>query len=278
MEHFTSILKINPWIEILLTRALKVVFILIIVTLSVKAIKMIANQFLQYAIKRKDSRSSFHEKRVATVVHLIETTLRVIIYGFAILMILKEFGFDITPLLTGAGIAGVAIGFGAQSLVRDVITGIFILIEDQIRIGDSVTISGFSGVVERMDLRTTTLRAPDGTLHIIPNGEIKAVSNNTYDYTNAIINFPVSYSTNLKKVYEIVSNICNSFEKSNHSQKLKSKFDILGITTFFPHAMEFRVMVQVQMNQKAEIERAFYAAIVEEFQSQKIELPTTSRT
>lgn len=259
-------------------RVLKVIFILIIITLSVKVIKFLANKLLHYSLSRKVTKNSFQEKRIATVLHLIETTLRVMLYGLALLMILREFGFDITPLLTGAGIAGVAVGLGAQSLVRDMITGIFILIEDQIRIGDMVMISGFSGVVERMDLRTTTLRAPDGTLHIIPNGEIKAVSNNTYDYTNAIINFPISYSANLKNVFELISNVCSNFENSKYSSKLKSKFEILGITNFFPHALEFRVMVQVQMNQKAEIERALFAELVEKFQNNKIDLPTTSRT
>ncbi len=277
MEHFTSFLKLNPWVEYILSRALKVVFILIVISLSVKLVKYLAEQVLNYSITRKSNRNSVQEKRIATVVKLIETTLRVVLYGFAILMILKEFGFDITPLLTGAGIAGVAVGFGAQSMVRDVITGVFILIEDQIRIGDSVSISGFAGTVERMDLRTTTLRAPDGTLHIIPNGEIKAVSNNTYDYANAIVNFPISYSENIQKIYETISKTCDEFEKSNYAQYLRSKFDLLGVTNFYPHAMEFRIVVQVQMNHKAEVERALHLALLQKFNSLNINLPSTSR-
>ena len=243
MEHFTAFLKTNPVVEFLLSRTLKVAFIVLIIILSVKVVKLLAEQVLRYSMHRKTSRSSIQEKRIATVVKLIETTLRVILYGFAVLMILKEFGFDITPLLTGAGIAGVAFGFGAQSMVKDVITGVFILIEDQIRIGDSISIGGFSGVVERMDLRTTTLRAADGTLHIIPNGEIKAVSNSTYDFANAIVNFPVSYSANLNSVMKIVEKTCAEFEKEQlNVNRLRSKVEILGITSFHPHAMELRMM------------------------------------
>lgn len=207
MNQITEYLNLNPKFESLIVHILSILVILAGVFISSKAIHYVGDWLLRYGTQSKSARQSQgadQEKRVATIVRLVQTTLRIVLYGFAVLVILKQLGFDITPLLTGAGVAGVAVGFGAQSLVKDVISGFFMLLEDQIRIGDAVKIAGVGGVVEKVNLRTTTLRDADGTVHIIPNGEIKSVSNSTYDFANAIVNIPVSYDVDLKKASEVI--------------------------------------------------------------------------
>ena len=127
------------------------------------------------------------QKRAKTITGLLNTTVTVLIYTAAAMMVVTELGIAIGPLLAGAGIAGLAIGFGAQSLVKDVITGFFILLEDQIRVGDVVEIAGKGGLVEAVNLRTTRLRDVEGKVYIIPNGVIDVVSNFTKDWSRALI-------------------------------------------------------------------------------------------
>ena len=118
----------------------------------------------------------------------------------AALMILQEFGVDISPALTGAGIVGVALGFGAQSLVRDLIGGFFLILENQIRVGDVVAINGIGGLVEEINLRTTILRDEEGTVHVIPNGAITTLANKSLNFSYYVVNLPLAYGEDTDRV------------------------------------------------------------------------------
>jgi len=197
------------------------------------------------------------EKRLATLIKLLDTSLRVILFGAAFMMVLREFGLDITPLLTGAGIAGVALGFGAQSLVKDVISGFFILLEDQIRVGDVIKINNtLAGSVERMELRVTAIRGGDGTLHIIPNGEIKSVSNMTFEFGQALVDIPVNYSEDVNKCHEVFSAVAKEFSKEHewHPQ-LKGDAEYIGITKFESNGMMLQIVAKTGPRSRWSIER-----------------------
>lgn len=146
-------------------------------------------------------------KRVDTIARLITWTVNTLIVLIATMMVLKEFNVDIAPILAGAGIMGLAIGFGGQYLVRDIITGFFIILENQYRIGDVVSIGGLSGSVEDITLRVTTLRDANGTVHHIPHGEIKTVSNSSKQYAKINLNVGVSYDADLNQVREVVNQV-----------------------------------------------------------------------
>ena len=133
------------------------------------------------------------EKQAATIAGVLQRTATVLIYALASVMALKELGFDIAPLLAGAGVAGLAIGFGAQNLVRDVIAGFFILLENQIRVNDVVVINDVSGLVEEINLRTTVLRDGEGTVHVFPNGAITKLANRTQGFSFYMFNLNLSY-------------------------------------------------------------------------------------
>ncbi|MFA5247984.1 MAG: mechanosensitive ion channel family protein [Patescibacteria group bacterium] len=147
------------------------------------------------------------KKREDTLIRIFSATSNIVVFIIAILMILQEFGLAIGPLLAAAGIAGLALGFGGQYLIRDVISGLFIVLENQYRVGDVVCFDGTCGQVEDISLRMTTLRDLDGTVHHVPHGEIKKVSNLSKFYSRVNLNIGVSYSSNLEQVISVVNKV-----------------------------------------------------------------------
>lgn len=229
----------------IISRTGRVVMVGLIILLAIRMTRAIELGFLTLAQNRFDHSSNEHlerDKRIATVLRVIGTTLRVNIGLFGVFMVMRELGFDITPLLTGAGIAGVAVGFGSQSLVKDIIAGVFLLLENQIRIGDVIRISGLSGTVERMELRVTVLRDVDGTLHIIPNGEIKAVSNMTYQWSRAVVDLPLAYQADVPAALNILTSEFNRLYSQNEFRQLLLEAPVIsGITEFSNQDLKLRI-------------------------------------
>lgn len=278
MEQIEHLFARHPWIAIIADRAFRVLVIIAVVVVCAKLIHLICGRILVIAGKAKhqtNGRAAEREKRVATVVKLVDTTLRVILFGAALLMVLREFGIDITPLLTGAGIAGVALGFGAQSLVRDMISGFFLLIEDQIRVGDVIKVNnGLSGSVERMELRVTAIRDGDGTLHIIPNGEIKSVSNMTYEFSQAVVEIPVPYNTDIKKLYAALSEVAGTFDLDpKWKPELRSKPEFLGVTKFLDHHMAVVLTVKTEPHSRWSVDRELRRRAKEALDEAGVALP-----
>jgi small conductance mechanosensitive channel len=139
-------------------------------------------------------------KRAQTLSRLLQKTLTIFVFGVAGLMILRELQVDITPVLTGAGIVGLAVGFGAQTLVRDVISGFFLILEDQVRVGDVAVVNGQGGLVEEVNLRTIVLRDEQGTVHVFPNGEVKTLANSSKDFSYFVISLPMSFEEDPDRV------------------------------------------------------------------------------
>ena len=143
--------------------------------------------------------------RAATIRNVIESLARLVLITFFVLFVLAQVGVDVSTLLAGVGILGLAISFGAQSLVKDVITGFFVLAEDQFGVGDVVTIAGLSGAVESLNLRITTLRALDGSVHVIPNGQIDKVTVASRDWSRSVIDLEISYRADLDHALSVIS-------------------------------------------------------------------------
>lgn len=147
------------------------------------------------------------EKQATTISGVLQRTTTVLIYALALAMALREMGFDIAPVLAGAGVAGLAIGFGAQNLVRDVIAGFFLLIENQIRVNDAVVINDTPGMVEEINLRTTVLRDGEGTVHVFPNGAIAKLANRTQGHSFYMFNLHLSYKDDPDRAVAILQEI-----------------------------------------------------------------------
>ena len=137
---------------------------------------------------------------------ILQKTLSIVVLGMAGLMILRELDIDITPVLTGAGIVGLAVGFGAQTLVRDVISGFFLIVEDQVRVGDSAVVNGQGGLVEQVNLRTIVLRDETGAVHIFPNGEVKTLANMSKDFAYYVVTVALAYDADVDRAVDAMQN------------------------------------------------------------------------
>jgi small conductance mechanosensitive channel len=284
MERLNAMFTRYAWAENLIDRGLRVLVIIAVVFACAKLIHIICKRVLAAgANKTKNlagSDATEHTKRVATVVKLVDTSLRVILYSAAVLMVLREIGLDITPLLTGAGIAGVAVGFGAQSLVKDVISGFFILIEDQIRVGDVIKVNnGLAGSVERMELRVLALRDADGTLHIIPNGEVKAVSNMTHGFAGVVVDVHVPYQVDLKSLNKALDGVARDLENDPRWKgDLRSQPEFIGITRFEPDHMVVQLTAKVEPHSRWSVAREIRRRIILALDGEDIRLPATAPT
>lgn len=157
-------------------------------------------------------------KRARTLGGLIQNVVTALVLTVALLMILHELRLDIMPLLTGAGIAGVALGFGAQTLVRDIISGFFLILENQVRVGDVARVNNVAGLVEAINLRTLILRDFDGTVHIVPAGEIRMLDNLSMDYAYAVVDVPVAYGQDTDHVVQVLTNVGEQLQKDEAFQ------------------------------------------------------------
>lgn len=195
--------RVVPW---LISHGIRIL-IIAVVAISVNKIasKFIRRSVMIAVVPDKSLPPDAEIKRENTLIRIFNGALNVIITSVAILMILQESGIAIAPILAGAGILGLAFGFGGQYLIKDIISGLFIILENQYRIGDVVEINNTGGMVEDISLRMTTLRDLDGTVHHIPHGEIKMVSNLTKKYARVNLNVGIAYSSDLECVIDVIN-------------------------------------------------------------------------
>ena len=214
------------------------------------------------------------EKRAATLGGIFRKTLGIVIWIIAVIMLLKEAGFDIGPILAGAGIVGLAVGFGAQNLVRDVITGIFILLEDQVRVNDVAIINGTGGLVEQINLRTTVLRGLDGTVHVFPNGTITTLSNMTHGFSYYVFDIGVAYKEDTDHVAQVVKQIGDTMmEEDAFKSDILEPVEILGVDRFADSAVIVKARIKTAPIKQWTIGREMNRRIKKKFDELGIEIP-----
>lgn len=204
-------------------------------------------EHLQFKIGRHHLQSDLEWQRRASTLSGVLTRVVTASVGFvAVLMLLRELAIDVLPLLTGAGIAGLAIGFGAQNLVRDVISGFFLILEDQVRIGDLARINGVAGIVEHINLRTIALRDGEGAVQVFPNGTITALANLSKVFSYAIVDLKVAYSENIDRVIGSVREVGASMEQDRAwGGVLLAPLEVLGVESLDGGAATLRVRFKV---------------------------------
>ena len=199
--------------EWLLASGVRVAIILIVAWLVLR-VGLVMTARIERELSRGEGLDVLERtKRAQTLGRLVHNVLAVLIGSIALLMVLRELGIDIVPMLTGAGIAGVALGFGAQWLVRDVIAGFFLILENQVRVGDVAAINGVGGVVEAINLRTIVLRDAEGAVHVFPNGAINTLANRTKDFSFYVIDVNVLYNQDVDRVIEVLRATGQEFEQ-----------------------------------------------------------------
>jgi small conductance mechanosensitive channel len=203
-------LEIDP--QTIFTTLSPVVGRIILVVIIAFVVQRITSKAIHQTLKLATSRAKGEDKeefqqRIDTISSVFTATIGVVVWAMAGFIILSELGINIAPILTGAGIIGLAVGFGAQNFVRDLISGLFIIMENQYSKGDVVKIADVAGLVEDVNLRNTVLRDLDGIVHYIPNGEIIVASNFTQEYSKINLNVEVSYETNLDKAIKVINQV-----------------------------------------------------------------------
>ena len=267
---------IIPW---LLTHGIK---ILIIITGAI-ILNYIGKKIIERAVRIAvvaDNYSSRESelKREETLIFIFRISLRIVIMVLAALMILQEAGLQIGPILAAAGIIGIAFGFGGQYLIRDLISGLFIILENQYRIGDVVNLDGTGGLVEKISLRMTTLRDLDGTVHHIPNGEIKKVSNLAKDFSRVNMNIGVSYRSNLDQVIEVINRTGKALaEDPAFKDAIIKPIQFLRVDEFGDSAIIMKMVGDVQPLKQWEVAGAFRQRIKLAFEKEGIEIPFPQR-
>ena len=217
-----------------------------------------------------------HLQRTETLAKVVSSAGIVVIWSIGSIYIIRELGFDLAPLLAGIGVLGLAIGFGAQNLVRDVVNGFFILLEDQFGVGDFVEINQVaSGKVERLTLRVTGLRALDGTMHFIANGNITHVANRSKDWARAIIDVGVAYKEDPARVREVLEEVAVGVSNNGGQvgRKLYGAPEVLGVEMLGEYEVVWRMMADTKPGKQWEVARQLREKIKIAFDEKGIEIP-----
>lgn len=257
-------------------KAIKILIIIIGAILFTLLVRLIINQFTKSRFYKDLFRKTAPKRRLKTFMMITKnslTTLVVLTSLFLIFDILLE-PKELTTILASAGIIGVILGFGAQSVIKDVINGIFILFENQYVIGDSVKIGDIAGTIEDITLRVTSIRDIEGHLHFIPNGEVKTVSNRSRQWSRVILDVGVPYNEDLKKAFDLLNEIGKEIsEDENYKNYIITPIRVLGITEFGESAAIIRVWGKVKPGKNFPINREFRKRLIEKAGQLKLKIP-----
>ena len=216
-------------------------------------------------------------QRVEALSTVLRSVVSFTIWTIALFMVLGQVGIDLGPMLAGAGIIGVAIGFGSQSLVKDFLAGIFILVEDQFGVGDTVDLGEAVGVVEVVSLRTTRLRSVDGTVWHVPNGEIGRVGNKSQHWSRALLDIQVAYDTDLTEASAAIKATADAVWREEPENILEEP-ELWGVENLGAHGVDIRLVVKTQPSKQWEISRLMRERIKEAFDERGIEIPFPQQT
>lgn len=254
------------------------IFLIIILTLIGFRIARVLSEKI-FDVIGQDKDSDEFEKRSETLSSVIRLVIVVIISVVALSMVLGEFGIEIGPILAAAGVLGLAVGFGAQSLVKDVVTGFFILLENQIRVGDVVQIAGKGGLVEKVSLRMIILRDLAGNVHYVPNGEISTVTNMTMDYSRYVFEIGVAYRENVDEVIEIMKQIDEELRNDpEYQDDIIEPLEVQGLDSFGDSAVVIKARTTTKPIKQWRIGREFNRRLKKAFDEQNIEMPFPHQT
>lgn len=225
-------------------------------------------------VEESETVDAHKKQRVHTLSSVVLSFIKVLIWTMAVIWVLGELEIDYAPFLVAAGGVSLAIGFGAQSLVKDVVTGFFMLMEEQFALGDAVEINGEGGSVESISLRTIKFRSLDGTLHIIPNGNISKVANKTYQWSRSVVNVGVSYDDDPQKVLEVLGEVCNSMKDDPQwKEDFIEEPTPQGILSFGDSSVNFRVIAKTYPGKQWAIGREMHIRIFKAFGEAGIDIP-----
>jgi small conductance mechanosensitive channel len=261
----------------ILKAALRVLIILVVSLIALRVIASVVLHVEKYLIKQGikdgDSRNE-SEKRVKTISNLLRQGGRLAVFITALLMILMQIGIEVGPIIASAGILGVAVGFGAQNLVKDVISGFFIILENQIRVGDVAIINGTGGLVERIKFRTTVLRDLGGVVHVVPNGSIETLSNMTQGWSAYVFDIGVAYKEDTDRVISVMRDVGREMKADEAIGPLMlEEPEIFGVDQFDDSAVVIKGRLRTKPIKQWDVGRQFLRRVKQAFDREGIEIP-----
>jgi small-conductance mechanosensitive channel len=275
MNRLAELMRLDG--EALLRASFRVLGIWILAWLGLRIVRLTASRIETSVDDGDESITTLREKRGRTISQLLRSVGRVVIVTIAILLTFDIF-INIAPILAGAGILGLAISFGAQSLVRDIISGFFFLVENQFAVGDIIEAAGKGGTVEKMTLRVVVLRDLDGSLHIIPNGEIKVVSNKTRGWSRAVVDISVPHTEDLDRALAIVHDEAAKFSADpGWTVQLDGPVEVLGVESITDNSVALRTLLKTQPGSQWSVGREFRRRLKNRFSRETIDSPYQQR-
>ena len=249
-------------------KAIKVIILLIVVKIVLRILNALIDRTIA---KRVKTMSIKEERKIKTLMAVFRNILKYILYFIAIVIILDIFGVNTSSILATAGIGGLAISFGAQSLVKDIITGFFILFEDQYSVGDYVTIGDYTGIVEEVGVRVTKLKDFSGELHIIPNGQITVVTNMGRGPMRSSVVVRIAYEEDIDKAIKVIEEVLDKIKKANDS--IIEGPSVLGVTSLGDSGVDITIVAKTKPMEQWALERQIRKAVKEAFDEEGIEIP-----
>jgi moderate conductance mechanosensitive channel len=263
------------WIITELPGLLIIIIVLIIASRALKYGLNRLKKTLIYRADKSDKGDVFEvEKRIKTLIGILMGVVSIFLWAVFIMIALKKFGVEIAPILASAGIVGVAIGFGSQELVRDFLSGFFILLEDQVRTGDVAIINGTGGLVEKIELRTITLRDFSGVVHIFQNGKIDTLSNMTKEWSAMVFDIGVAYKEDVDTVMKVMKEVGDEMQKDEvFSNSFIEPIEIFGLDQFADSALVIKARIKTKPIQQWSVGREYRRRLKIAFDKQNIEIP-----
>ena len=251
---------------------LDVIITLVITTVIIKIVNKVISTLFR-TISQRYNDINF-QKQLKTIMIVLKSILDLLFMSFAVLHILNVFGIDIKPILATAGVLGLAVGFGAQKFIEDIISGFLLLMDGQLRVGDVVKIKGIMGVVEKLNLRLVVIRDLEGAIHYFRNHTVDDVTNYTKDFSYALFQTSVSYNSNIGEVIEVIKTLADEFkQKDEYKNLILADIEMLGLDNFGDSAIVIKYRIKTKPAMQWIVYRGFNLALKERFDEKNIEIP-----
>jgi len=266
----------------ILETSLRILLIALVGYVAIRALKF-GMEKLEHVLltwrEREDKERIANEKRVKTLTGMLRTICLTLVWVVVIVMSLDQIGLDITPILAGAGIVGLAVGFGAQNLVRDIINGFFMILENQVRVGDVALVNGTGGLVEAISYRTITLRDLSGTVHIFPNGTVTTLANMTKEWSAYVMEIGVAYKEDTDRVVEIMRQVGEELRQDPQvGKKMLEPIEIMGVDAFGESEVVIKARIKTLPIEQWSVGREYRRRLKKTFDRENIEIPFPHRT
>jgi len=280
-EIFTKDLWMGIFNQILnwiINEGPSIVILLILLFVTLKVLYISIGKLNKILINRATKSESLDtqeaSKRINTLLNILKGIGKILSWSIFLMILLKKFNIDIGPILAGAGILGLAVGFGAQELVRDIISGFFILLENQLRAGDVAIINNTGGLVEKIELRTITLRDFSGVVHVIQNGKIDSLANMTKEWSAIVFDIGVAYKEDVDEVIKVMQEVGEKMLKDpDYTDKIKEPLEIFGLDKFDDSAIIIKARLKTNPGEQWSLGREYRRRLKKAFDEKDIEIP-----